>query len=83
MCKPNGKAGIPAACPHRGDCRGCPMQLSAMAEEGSLTSGRANQGSTCATPGGLPGDRPQIWESYADSEKLDRFRSIRAKIIRI
>ncbi|MBB2831659.1 UNVERIFIED_ORG: hypothetical protein GGD51_001775 [Rhizobium esperanzae] len=24
MCKPNGEAGIPAKCPRRGDCRGCP-----------------------------------------------------------
>jgi len=35
MCKPNGKAGIPAACPRRGDCRGCAMLLSALAGEGS------------------------------------------------
>ncbi|MET3753313.1 hypothetical protein ABID08_000652 [Rhizobium binae] len=24
MCKPRGEAGIPAECPRRGDCRGCP-----------------------------------------------------------
>jgi hypothetical protein len=34
MCKPNGEAGIPAECPRRGDCRGCPMLPSAMAGEG-------------------------------------------------
>ena len=33
MCKPNGEAGVPAECPRRGDCRGCPM-LSAIAGEG-------------------------------------------------
>ncbi|EJZ17662.1 hypothetical protein NE852_17340 [Rhizobium sp. Pop5] len=37
MCKPNGKAGIPAACPRRGDCRGCRMLLSAMAGERSAS----------------------------------------------
>lgn len=37
MCKPNGKTGISAGCPRRGDCRGCPMLLSAMAEEGSAS----------------------------------------------
>ncbi|MBB3457305.1 hypothetical protein FHT86_005623 [Rhizobium sp. BK313] len=34
MCKPNGEAGIPAECPRRGDCRGCPALPSAMAGEG-------------------------------------------------
>ncbi|AYG60777.1 hypothetical protein CCGE525_19655 [Rhizobium jaguaris] len=34
MCKPKGEAGIPAECPRRGWCRGCPMLLSAMAGEG-------------------------------------------------
>lgn len=32
MCKPNGEAAIPAECPHRGDCRLCPM-LYAVADE--------------------------------------------------
>ncbi|MBY5444085.1 hypothetical protein HFO93_11430 [Rhizobium leguminosarum] len=34
MCKPNGEAGIPAECPRRGDCRGCPMLPSATAGGG-------------------------------------------------
>lgn len=34
MCKPNGEAGIPAECPRRGDCRGCPMLPSTTAGGG-------------------------------------------------
>ncbi len=33
MCKPNGEAAIPAECPHRGDCRLCPMLYAVAAEE--------------------------------------------------
>jgi len=33
MCKPNGKAAIPAECPHRGGCRLCPMLYAVAAEE--------------------------------------------------
>ncbi|PDT02623.1 hypothetical protein CO666_18830 [Rhizobium chutanense] len=36
MCKPNGKTGIPAACPRRGDCRGC-LTLSATLGAGSAS----------------------------------------------
>lgn len=70
MCKPNGKTGIPAACPRRGDCRGCPMLLSAVKEERP-------------SPVGLPGDVPQIWQSYGVSEKIRTALVNRAKIIRI
>jgi hypothetical protein len=33
MCKPNGKAAIPAECPHRGGCSLCPMLCAVAAEE--------------------------------------------------
>lgn len=33
MCKPNGEVAIPAVCPHRGDCRHCPMLYAVAAEE--------------------------------------------------
>jgi hypothetical protein len=66
MCKPDGEADIPAECPRRGDCRGCPMLPSAMAGEG--IAARLDAPAACV---GLPGDVPQIRESMPIPKKQE------------